>query len=474
MENNSDTTEVEHPEFGDRVHRYFVGQLSSEASISRIRARIAEGLREQEDGLLTNASGNPGFALHTSETEVKEYPSPVGLPKVRRQSQPRRFSWSLAVAATAILTVGVLVVGFLGMGRGMDVGNLFGHKEQVVFSEGFENGLENWAFSENQPSQYDGGIDNSTYHSGKASTYIESAVDEPINSAHRGRKLDVKDYLDKRIRFSGFVKTNSNELTASIEMFVFGEPMLGKDGQSGYGGYGARILGRDNMADRLIHGKVEWQKYDIVLDIPPDAEGIYISLTIEGKGRVWFDDITLSVADDDVPVTNLYRFAEPGNVGFEQGLTRWGSTSTMSRAYELGIDEDTKYEGNASGVLSSTYDTAQGNVFYYLVQNIRTDNYKGKKVRFSAQIKTENVEDKATFWVGVRDLADAPMSPNTSGSVERKGTTDWQKYEAEIDVPDDSLYFLMFIGLQGKGKMWIDDVRLEVVGDYVPATLVKP
>jgi hypothetical protein len=219
---------------------------------------------------------------------------------------------------------------------------------------------------------------------------------------------------------------------------------------------------------------LDWLKYDIVLDFPSGAKDIYIYLMTQGKGRVWFDDATLSVADGNVPVTNLLRFTEPGNTGFEDGLARWGIASTGPSWFELSTDGGTKYEGNASAVISSTYGTERENASSYLSQLVATDIYKGKKVRFSAQIKTENVEDQAELWIGVRDLAGADMSPDTIGSDKGKGTVDWREYQAVINVPDDSLFFLMFVGLNGKGKMWVDDVRLEVVGDYVPPTNAAP
>jgi mannose-6-phosphate isomerase-like protein (cupin superfamily) len=463
MENVNDMLEVEDQEFEQRLRAYYVSQYGDGASTSIRWKQVVEQLGEQEVGAQTNIGGGVSANTNTTLDRVDDDSGTVGLPGAKRQSKPVRFSWSLAIAATAILALGGLLVGYLGFGRGLDAGNLLGQKEQVIFSEGFESGLEGWTLSGNQSAQYKEGIDNSTFHSGGASTYIESSADEPNQLAWRGRVIDVKDYLDKRIRFSAYVKRNSDDLTASLGMIVYGEPITNTADQSGSR---VKLLGKDDMSDRVIRGTADWQRYDIVLDVPPDAKDIAVYFQVEGKGRVWFDDVTLSVANGDVPVTNMYRSTEVENAGFEQELSRWGISSFMSRAYEWGTDSETKYEGNASGVISSTVDRKMENTSFYFSQFVSTADYKGKTVRVSAQIKTENVQDEAALWVGIRDLADHPMSPDTIGTDKSKGTTDWRKYQAEINVPEDSLYFHMFIGLSGNGKMWVDDVKFEVVGDY--------
>lgn len=421
-------------------------------------------------------AAKPGQHTHAqldTSNNIATLRAPAASPPAVPPKQARRFSWSLALAATAILALGGLLAGFLSLGNGLSLGSLFKQKtpEPVLFTEGFENGLDQWHFTGNAGTVYENGIDNNTFHSGGASTFIEPVVEEPYNSGWSVRVLDAKEYLDKRIRFSAYVKLESDYQVASLGMIVWGDLLPKKADQQGER---ARLLGKDAMYDRPIRGKGDWHQYSIVLDVPADAKDITIYFQSEGKGRAWFDDFTLSVADGDVPVTNMFRTTELQNAGFEQGLTGWGVSSFISRAFEWGTDSETKYNGNASGVINRSIDVTRDGVNLYLSQFVSTADYRGKRIRFSAQIKTENVKDQATLWIGARDIADRPMSPDTVGTESHTGTADWQKYQAEINVPNDSLYFLIFIGLEGQGKMWIDDVKLEVIGNYVPPTPTPP
>lgn len=52
--------------------------------------------------------------------------------------------------------------------------------------------------------------------------------------------------------------------------------------------------------------------------------------------------------------------------------------------------------------------------------------------------------------------------------------TDWQQYALVVDVPEEStsMYFGLF--LIGVGKMWLDEVKFEVVDKTVPLTGLRP
>ena len=51
-----------------------------------------------------------------------------------------------------------------------------------------------------------------------------------------------------------------------------------------------------------------------------------------------------------------------------------------------------------------------------------------------------------------------------------KGTTDWQKYEVVLDVPQESVAIAFGILLTGKGQAWLSEVQFEEVGAEVPTT----
>ena len=67
------------------------------------------------------------------------------------------------------------MIALLAVSNTIGLGDIFGGEGKIVFAEGFENGLDEWAFVR----KVDGrraGIDNVTVHTGAASAFIEPSV----------------------------------------------------------------------------------------------------------------------------------------------------------------------------------------------------------------------------------------------------------------------------------------------------------
>jgi hypothetical protein len=386
------------------------------------------------------------------------------LPKqseVRQHGRKQRHLWTPAVAATLVLALGGIVIALLA------AANTLGQPvSKALFIEDFEKGLGEWALTSNINGEYRADIDNVTVHGGNASAYIEPDVTDPTNMAWLMRDLDVKIYLNKRIRFSAYVKTENANTWATLGVGILGQPVPTADKSPSH----EKILGMDNMEDRPILGKTDWQRYDIVLDVPADITKMHFSLNAGGKGRVWVDDIRFEVADGNVPVTNVYRHMEPANLGFEEGLSRWLLGSPNSYNFEVKADTQGPYEGRYSGLIGHLEGASSQGSFHDLHQIVRTDNYKGERVRLSAYIKTEGVGNRGIMYLGISGPSGASLDTAITRPDEISGMSNWQKYELVLDVPQDSYSFYMAVGLEGKGKLWVDNVQFEVVGKDVPLT----
>ncbi len=90
-----------------------------------------------------------------------------------------------------------------------------------------------------------------------------------------------------------------------------------------------------------------------------------------------------------------------------------------------------------------------------VAQHIKADNYRGKRIRLSAYLKTAGAVD-----VGRRDdRADKILS----------GNSDWVQHTLLLDVPADCVSIdFGFVIL--KGTVWMDDVALDVVSREIPVT----
>ncbi len=168
---------------------------------------------------------------------------------------------------------------------------------------GFESGtnLQSWFNSGN--ADYEIGVDHGVKHGGSASAYIKAK--ETISGGSYevlSQFIQADDYRGKRLRLSSYIRANQVEGWAGIWMNIAGS--------------GNQMLGLDNMQNRPITGTSDWQKYEIVLDIPADGMGIGFGALLQGKGEIWLDDVQLEVVGQDVPTTNPYE-QRPLNLDFE-------------------------------------------------------------------------------------------------------------------------------------------------------------
>ena len=139
---------------------------------------------------------------------------------------------------------------------------------------------------------------------------------------------------------------------------------------------------------------------------------------------------------------------------------------------ELKLDRETKHGGAASAFFEALADPDQS--FKTMIQAIAADEYRGKRVRYSAFVKSQDIDKWAGLWMRVDT---EKSSPSFDNMMERsiKGTTEWQKYEIVLDVPGDAEMITFGLLIDSKGKLWVDDMAMEIVGDDVKSTnLVEP
>jgi hypothetical protein len=149
----------------------------------------------------------------------------------------------------------------------------------------------------------------------------------------------------------------------------------------------------------------------------------------------------------------------------------WYLSGSNSTDYESGIDQS-QYEGRRVVYLKAAPATKG---FGTLMQDFRADNYAGKRVRFSATLKAENVVDWAGLWMRVDKSSGSSSSPRMvafDNMQDRpvKGTEDWKNYQVVLDVPKDATGIAFGVLLNGSGNVLLSNVKVETVGLDVPLT----
>lgn len=147
----------------------------------------------------------------------------------------------------------------------------------------------------------------------------------------------------------------------------------------------------------------------------------------------------------------------------------WSAAGSHPQDYDFGTDTEQKHTGRAGAYVKLQRFKYKSEGFGALTQMFKADGYKSKRVRLSAYVRTENIEEYAGLWMRV-DGDGRMLGFDNMHNRPIIGTTEWQKYEVILDVPEASINIAIGLLLRGPGQAWVDDFQLEAVGSDVAAT----
>lgn len=182
-----------------------------------------------------------------------------------------------------------------------------------------------WSVGGDGLDSYMVGLDRSTRHSGSGSALIRSAKRLPAGHAAITQTVGVSPYRGKRVRLSAYIKAERVTGHAGLWMLVDG---------AGYS------LDFDNMANRPIKGTADWQRYEVVLDVPEESFSLVFGSLLHGEGQVWADDFKLEIVGLDVPSTGQPAFRERNRDAFmrrPEEERRNTQDIVMTRIYQLRV-----------------------------------------------------------------------------------------------------------------------------------------
>src|SRR5262245_35752620 len=87
------------------------------------------------------------------------------------------------------------------------------------------------------------------------------------------------------------------------------------------------------------------------------------------------------------------------SIGVSSQTAGWFKAGDPPGDYAMGVDRNTAFTGNSSGYIKS--DKPEPNGFGTYMQSFDATQYRDKRVRLSAYIKAENVEQWAGMWMRV-------------------------------------------------------------------------
>jgi len=158
----------------------------------------------------------------------------------------------------------------------------------------------NWFKAGSNPNSYQMKLDKTNYVSGNSSALIESIDNKIKGFGTLMQSASAKDYLGKKIKMKGMIKTKDVKKWAGLWLRI--------DGKN------KEALGFDNMKKRSIKGTNDWTEYEIVLYVPKNAETINFGALLVGTGILWFDDLSFEVISKE---KRKHTLGAPKNLNFE-------------------------------------------------------------------------------------------------------------------------------------------------------------
>lgn len=167
----------------------------------------------------------------------------------------------------------------------------------------------------------------------------------------------------------------------------------------------------------------------------------------------------------------LRAFAAPAGTG-EPAMpdgSGWLVAGSCPRDYAVELEPEGGREGTLAASLRTVAETPCG--FVTLMRWIPPGEHLGGRVRLSAWVKAEAIEDWAGLWMRVDgqergrtfafdNMRDRPI----------RGTSGWRRYEVVLDVSSRAARVNYGVLLFGPGRLWVDEIEIEPVGPEVPVT----
>jgi hypothetical protein len=147
-----------------------------------------------------------------------------------------------------------------------------------------------WSLGGSGSSEYRTGFDTSASCNGEPSLHLASSTATGDDFGEMGNaKTPGSSWLGHRLRLSGWIQSSAVTGWAGLWMRVDSSTQTG--------------IEFDNMQCRPVSGTTGWAEYQVVLDVPTDADLVAYGILLSDQGEVWLDGVSLDVVDDCVPAT---------------------------------------------------------------------------------------------------------------------------------------------------------------------------
>jgi hypothetical protein len=155
------------------------------------------------------------------------------------------------------------------------------------------------------------------------------------------------------------------------------------------------------------------------------------------------------------------RRFEPRNMAFTGGLDYWELAGSFSDDGQPAGQDYSCAAAGQSAVLAATVPEPAGSAV--LVQTIYAEEYRGRTVTFSGQLRTTGMAGQAGLHLAVSGPPDGPIGRpllDHGSSLSAPGSADWTWHEVTVPVPGEATAIRFGISLAGRGRIELRGAEL--------------
>lgn len=170
--------------------------------------------------------------------------------------------------------------------------------------------IDGWFKTGSKKNSYEIGLNSTKTKTGKKCAYIKSIDSQISGFGTLMQTCNAKFYLGKRIKMTGYVKTEDVSNWCGMWLRIDGKDENDK----------RKTLSFDNMYDRKLVGTNDWQKCEIILNVPVESTTMNFGVLVNGTGVAYFDRISFEILGDITEAESAKKSLpdKPANVDFEE------------------------------------------------------------------------------------------------------------------------------------------------------------
>jgi len=151
----------------------------------------------------------------------------------------------------------------------------------------------------------------------------------------------------------------------------------------------------------------------------------------------------------------------------------WGLRGSAPWDFVVTLDREMRTSGDASALISASRESAG---YATMFQRASAAPVRGKRVEFSVDLRTRGATRGANLVLRAEDARGITVAFDNMwmsyGADHRPdqllnrgvtGDTEWSTQHVVVDIPDSARVITYGVSLDGGGKVWIDNARIEAV-----------